>query len=125
MASRTEFAARILPACLFAGVVTGIVILSLLPGKGVVNDGYTDKIEHFIAYATAGLMGMPGMRGRHFWSLFWGLVALGGFLEVAQAFVPGRTPSWLDLAADAVGAAFGIYVWTAARVRLGQDRERG
>ena len=52
-------------------------------------------------------------------ALAWALLALLGYgvaIEVLQAFAPGRSPSWSDLLANAVGLALG------ARVGRGPDR---
>ena len=39
-------------------------------------------------------------------------LALSVALELAQAFVPWRTPSMVDVGAEVIGAASGIVVWT-------------
>lgn len=41
--------------------------------------------------------------------------------EGHQAFVPHRNPSASDLVADAVGAAFGVYVFYGLRRFIGQE----
>jgi VanZ family protein len=67
-----------------------------------------DKAEHFIAYFGLALMA----------TLFWGIrrslalvflavVALGGILEILQAYV-GRDAEWADMLADTLGAAGGV-----------------
>ncbi len=50
-----------------------------------------------------------------------GAIALGALIEVLQAFVPWRSAEWLDLAADALGAALGF---TLAATPLGDLLKR-
>ncbi|RMG98046.1 MAG: VanZ family protein [Candidatus Dadabacteria bacterium] len=55
----------------------------------------------------------------------WGFLAAVGFGatdELHQWFVPRRQPSWLDWAADALGAAVGVLLWAGVR-RLAPSRE--
>jgi VanZ like protein len=42
-------------------------------------------------------------------------ITLSGIIEFAQAFVSWRTPSMLDVAAEALGAACGIAIWRQIR----------
>ncbi len=48
------------------------------------------------------------------------LLGLGAFTEFAQTFVPARTVSRFDLAAQALGLTGGIGLWIAARPRLAE-----
>jgi glycopeptide antibiotics resistance protein len=41
-----------------------------------------------------------------------GALVLSTVIELAQAFVPWRTPSVVDVAAETIGAACGVVVWT-------------
>ncbi len=76
----------------------------------------SDKVGHFLAYlALGGLVGVgwPVKGVRHVLTALIALIILGGIIEIAQT-IPwiGRTASWLDLLADALGALTGL---TASR----------
>lgn len=47
---------------------------------------------------------------------WFGLVVLGAVFELGQAWIPGRDPSWVDGALNALGAAMGLWF---ARPRSG------
>lgn len=92
---------------LFLAAVAGALALLLVPlppaEPGPPGTPHLDKVVHLALFAAQGFTGaraFPGRPGR----LFAALVALGAATELAQAFVPGRSPGALDLAADAVGA---------------------
>jgi VanZ family protein len=107
----------------FAGVATAIIVLSLWPG-GAGDLAQSDKLAHAIAYATlsaCGLLAWPGLAA--------GAVAvaaaviLGGLLEVAQGFVPGRVRSGADVLANLAGCLAAVavaYAWH----RIGRARIR-
>jgi VanZ family protein len=72
-----------------------------------------DKLAHLLTCAVvgwaAGLAG--GMRGwRMALCCIAGALLVGGMDEVHQMFLPGRTASWADLAADAAGGLLGAAV---------------
>jgi uncharacterized protein YfiM (DUF2279 family) len=69
-----------------------------------------DKLAHLLAFAgvgmAAGLAG--GMRGwRMALCCVAGALLVGGMDELHQMFLPGRSASWSDLAADAAGGLLG------------------
>ena len=69
-----------------------------------------DKLAHLLTFAVvgaaAGLAG--GMRGwRMALCCVAGALLVGGMDEVHQMFLPGRSASWYDLAADAAGGLLG------------------
>ncbi len=89
--------------------------LSLKPYSGdTFNFHISDKVGHFLAYlALGGLMGVGwSIRGmRPFLAGLFALIVLGGGIEILQAtHWIGRTASWLDLLANAFGAASGLAV---------------
>jgi VanZ family protein len=95
-----------------------------LPGGSVV----WDKLAHGVAYALLvvllgrALHGAPrGVPPRLAVVAALLAVAYGAFDEVHQSFVPGRTASWLDLVADAVGASLGAAAMAARRPRRGRE----
>ncbi len=69
-----------------------------------------DKVLHFSAFCSlalsAALALAPGRRSA--WVVIAGLLAYGAFIEVVQAFIPGREASVLDWLADACGIAGGL-----------------
>ena len=69
-----------------------------------------DKLAHLLTFAViggaAGLAG--GMRGwRMLACCLAGALLVGGMDEIHQIFLPGRSASWADLAADAAGGLLG------------------
>jgi VanZ family protein len=91
-------------------------VLSHIPGQTIQTIGiqFWDKAAHFIAYALLGVFVtigikrlITGRRRLYIITLAAGLVLLLGALdETHQLFVPGRSASLLDLAADALGGLF-------------------
>lgn len=79
--------------------------------------GYTDKIQHAVAWLGLALVLLVALRvtrpplDRARYTLAWSLlVVYGALVEALQMLVPGRSAEWLDLAADALGAAVGCAV---------------
>ena len=69
-----------------------------------------DKLAHLLTFAVigmaAGLAG--GLRGwRMALCCVGGALLVGGMDELHQMFLPGRSASWADLAADAAGGLLG------------------
>lgn len=87
-----------------------------------------DKVAHATVFGVLGaLVALALLRGRRWRRAAWVLllcVAWGGIDELHQAFVPGRTPSWGDLGADALGAALGAVVVIALRRPRGRAPRR-
>lgn len=65
-----------------------------------------DKVLHLSAYAGFYLLGRLGF-AKPGWRLPAALFGYGMLIEGVQALVPGRVPSGLDLAANALGLALG------------------
>ena len=75
-----------------------------------------DKLAHLLTFAVVGLAAglAGGMRGwRMALCCIAGALLVGGMDEVHQMFLPGRTASWADLAADAAGGLLGAAVLAA------------
>ena len=88
--------------------VLTVVIGSVLPAKDMPNPGISDKLAHVAAYAILALTGGVAFRGaRPLLSLGAGLLLLGLSLEIAQAFIPGRSASGYDMLANTIGIALG------------------
>ncbi len=90
-----------------------------------------DKVLHTLEYVPMGYLWARALGHRGGRGLLWGFLAAVGFGatdELHQWFVPRRQPSWLDWAADALGAAVGVLLWAGVR-RLAPSRgasaERG
>jgi VanZ family protein len=105
---------------------TAIFVLSsqpVLPSPG----GLSDKTAHAIAYGVLGtlcLVGVTGARlsgvtGSSLLVAFVLAVLYGASDEFHQSFVPGRSPEWGDLLADAVGAALALGLVRASAILLG------
>jgi len=72
-----------------------------------------DKLVHLLTFAVVGMAAglAGGMRG---WRMaiccLAGALLVGGMDELHQMFLPGRSASWADLAADAAGGLLGAAV---------------
>jgi VanZ family protein len=78
----------------------------LAPAPELPEVNLWDKAEHFTAYFGLALMGVLGWSGRLTPVIFIAVVALGGALEILQAFV-GRDAEWGDMLANTLGAITG------------------
>jgi len=94
-----------------------IFFLSSLPGSSVPSPFFSaDKVFHLGVYAVLGYLVARSL-GYHGWTRR-ALVMLALLLcllygasdEIHQAFVPDRTPSFLDVAADVAGSFMGIVI---------------
>ena len=79
---------------------------------------HSDKLVHGCLFAVLGALAarswsQPNQR----WRTLAALLLLGVLTEVLQSFIPGRSASWGDWVADAVGACAGLFVWPLAPAR--------
>lgn len=76
-----------------------------------------DKLAHLLTFAVVGMAAglAGGMRGwRMVLCCLAGALLVGGMDELHQVFLPGRSASWADLAADAAGGLLGAALLAAA-----------
>ncbi len=96
-----KWAGPILIACTIA-----VVISTFIPALGHVKH---DKLGHGLVFG-----GMCFFIPFTFWApaktflTYGGIVALSGFLEILQSFVPGRTASFEDMIANIIGSTLGL-----------------
>lgn len=107
---RGERIRRLLRIAFFAAV--GLVAaLSLAPSATLPSTSLGDKVEHVIAYAALGLLGVAQSPRRvtraAAWRVILGLTLFGIAIELLQSFSPGRSPGALDAVADIAGAGAG------------------
>jgi VanZ family protein len=104
---RIRTAARLSCIVTLAAALAG----SLFPHMGPSDANSLDKLAHVAGYAALTLQIGLGIR-RERPVLSAGLVALivGGGLELAQSWVPGRSGSWGDFAANTLGVLVGMVV---------------
>lgn len=82
--------------------------LSLAPGGALPTTHIGDKVEHLLAYAALGLIGVATARnGNRAARSVLGIVAFGAVIEILQMFSPGRYAELGDILADAAGALIG------------------
>jgi VanZ family protein len=98
---------------LFVGWLVTVTIGSLLPPTSfptwVDLGGNRDKIAHFVAYFVTALLFYLAFRPRLKRTDIYAIIFAAGYgalLELAQLFVPGRTCSLGDLAANLSGVLF-------------------
>lgn len=96
-----------------------LATLSLLPADEMVRTHAPKVVEHFVAYAGAGVFAALGF-GRVGWPaarITAALIAFAAALEYAQRFARGRESGWDTFFASSVGAAAGV-LCLAVTVRL-------
>jgi VanZ family protein len=82
-----------------------------------------DKLAHLLTFAVVGMAAglASGMRGwRVALCCVAGALLVGGMDELHQMFLPGRTASWSDLAADAAGGLLGAAALAVLRRLAGR-----
>jgi VanZ family protein len=99
---------RRLAAALSGLIALAILIVCLLPGSDLPHVPLTDKIEHLIAYAGLSAPLAVALGPKRLWMTLVLAIAYGGFVEIAQGLAAtGRSASWLDALANAIGAVLG------------------
>jgi VanZ family protein len=106
-------------------VASSVPNLSRLPG------GLSDKLGHFVGYALLSALLVRALAAGRWagvtWRaavVAWGVsAAYGASDEWHQRFVPGRSTSWLDLSADALGAAAAAVVLAATATVIERRRK--
>lgn len=93
----------------FAASIVVVCLLSLLPAEELPKVRNWDKFFHLIAYMEIAAVGLIGFRSGN-WKLriVVGVIALGGVLEIAQHFVPGRSADPIDFVVNGLGVLLGF-----------------
>lgn len=91
-----------------AAHAAAVLVLSLLPGDAAPDVSGFGHAAHAAAYALLAFLLRTGWPELSPWLVLAGAAAYGGLLEFVQLFVPGRAFEWMDVAANAVGAAAGV-----------------
>ena len=94
-------------------MVLVVVILSLLPQDQISTQlSFNDKVAHFFTYFTLTFIALLSSNQKHsLLSILAIQILVGICLEVTQAFIPGRTPEFLDVLANSLGVLFGALVY--------------
>jgi VanZ family protein len=91
--------------------IVAVIYLSLIPQVELPVDFWNaDKAYHCAAYAWLSGLAMLSFPVRRFAlssALF--MIILGILLEIGQHFIPGRSFSVLDMAANSLGVILGIF----------------
>ena len=108
---------RIRWAVLSVGLALGVGWAALMPADIAPALSSNDKLNHLLAFACLAASGRLALRsGWRATSIVGaGLVAYGGFIELAQTQVPGRMGDWADLLADGAGVVLGLVLVLALR----------
>jgi VanZ family protein len=102
---------------LFLLAALAVSVASLLPQQELPKIGVSDKLEHLLSYFALAILGSFAVRERRsLLYLFVLLCAMGGVIELLQAFSPGRSPDIVDAVADGAGAAAGVLIGAAFRL---------
>ena len=104
--------------------IVAIVVVSLVPGDARPDTGLPGQIDHIIAYCgTAGLLGLGHPAAKLRFGMIVMLISLAATLEVAQRWIPGRHPQFIDFAASVAGTCLGMFAaMVVHRIALGDLR---
>lgn len=114
--SSLNVALRYLPMVIGCAAIFAVSSMPRPPIPALLLFPHSDKVMHGIAYGVLGLLALFGARARAggltkgaqleaaLVAVLWGVSD-----EVHQHFVPGRSTSAADLAADATGALLGVF----------------
>ena len=104
--------------------IVAIVVVSLVPGDTRPDTGLPGQIDHIISYCgTAGLLGLGYPTAKSRLGMIVMLTSLAATLEVAQRWIPGRHPQFIDFAASVAGTCLGMLAaMVVHRIALGDFR---
>lgn len=86
-----------------------VIYYSLVPGvEWPIDFWNVDKVYHAAAYFWLASLSMTGFSVRRALPAALSMIILGVLLEIAQYFIPGRTFSLMDIAANSLGVILGI-----------------
>lgn len=85
------------------------MLLAVMPGNYAPETGFSDNLNHIAAFFVLSLLALPVYPGRYTMTVLW-LVFYGILIEAIQIWIPGRSCSVLDLAADICGITAGIFL---------------
>ena len=110
--------AYVVPAAIWAGILLGLAVaqdLGVLESMEMVD--HQDKLYHFAEYIVLAVLTYYALsRTTEWWvqERFFATIVVtalyGLFLEIIQAFLPYRSPSALDVLANALGAVVGAAI---------------
>jgi VanZ family protein len=110
------------PLCGVAVIV--LIYGSLAPALAPPGAFQLDKLIHLVAYGgLAAVACLPCDRAKLGLTIAVMLIALGGMIEVAQSFVPGRFPSMGDFVANMIGVMLGVALSRLLRPSLAPLRD--
>jgi len=105
---------------------TGLYFLGAQPFAVGLFPAPWDKLAHVASFTLIGAASGVAS-GRRGWSMalscLAGALMIGIMDELHQAWLPGRSASWMDLGADAVGGSIGAALLGASHALL--DRKAG
>ena len=84
---------------------TGIIVLLLTSLSSSMFEEF-DKVLHFTAYMTLGILFTLSQKGRYIPISLLSILFLSGLIEGAQSFI-GRSPEWEDFVVNAYGIGTG------------------
>jgi VanZ family protein len=110
------------PLCGLAAVV--LVYGSLDPRFAPPGAYALDKLVHLVVYTGLAVLGcLPCERARRRLAIALALIALGGSIEIAQSFVPGRYGTVSDFIANGCGVGLGVALSGMLRPALAARRK--
>jgi len=116
----------LIPIRILLVIALAIVVWASLSQINLPGPQNSDKVAHFIAYFGLAFLGLVGFRTPRNEILFIGFcLLLGGSMEYAQSFVPGRVMSWADMIANSLGILGAVIVYWPLRGWIDQKLGRG
>lgn len=117
-----RLALLIAAALIYGGILLGSLSSEIGPPNFF---PYSDKLVHMSAWALLTAVAVLALRDRRLALLGAAfLFASSGCVEVIQAFVPGRSPSWTDLIANGLGVLLSFLLVQSATHRLSSLKQR-
>lgn len=100
--------------------ICAVIYYSLMPTVEFPVDFWNaDKLYHCAAYGWLAVLPIIGLSMRRLaLSAALSMIVLGILLEIGQYYIPGRTFSLLDIAANSLGVVLGIFLGNYLRLKI-------